>query len=58
LSFAAIALTIKVPRIADSKAQGVAVLAWGGALFLMYSFLLSIFRMKNAGYPFALPPFM
>ncbi|KAK0644408.1 dolichyl-diphosphooligosaccharide-protein glycotransferase [Cercophora newfieldiana] len=58
LSFAAIALTVKVPRIADAKAQGVAVLAWGGAMFLMYSFLLSIFRVKNGGYPFSLPPFM
>jgi len=58
LSFAAIALIIKVPRIADPKAQGVAVLAWSGVLFLMYSFLLSIFRIKNGGYPFSLPPFM
>ncbi|KAK0708403.1 gamma subunit-like protein [Lasiosphaeris hirsuta] len=58
LSFAAISLAIKVPRIADPKAQSVAVLAWGGVLFVMYSFLLSIFRIKNGGYPFSLPPFM
>jgi oligosaccharyltransferase complex subunit gamma len=24
----------------------------------MYSFLLSVFRIKNGGYPFSLPPFM
>jgi oligosaccharyltransferase complex subunit gamma len=47
-----------VPRIADSRAQKVAVFAWGGVLFLMYSFLLSVFRIKNGGYPFSLPPFM
>lgn len=58
LSFAAIALTVTVPRMSDPKAQGFAVLAWGGGMFLMYSFLLSIFRIKNAGYPFALPPLL
>ncbi len=44
--------------MADPKAQGIAVLAWGGVLVVMYSFLLSVFRMKNGGYPFSLPPFM
>ncbi|KAF4835994.1 Magnesium transporter protein 1 [Colletotrichum siamense] len=58
LAFCAISLTVKVPRIGDSKTQQVAVLAWGGVLFLMYSFLLSVFRIKNGGYPFSLPPFM
>ncbi|KAB8214765.1 hypothetical protein BDV33DRAFT_182179 [Aspergillus novoparasiticus] len=57
LSFATIALAMKVPRIADSKAQQVAVLIWGTVLFGMYSFLLSVFRAKNGGYPFFLPPF-
>ncbi|KAF4966143.1 hypothetical protein FSARC_6142 [Fusarium sarcochroum] len=58
LSFCAISLAIKVPRIADAKTQQVAVIAWGGVLFLVYSFLLSVFRVKNGGYPFSLPPFM
>jgi oligosaccharyltransferase complex subunit gamma len=58
LSFCSIALAVKVPRMEDSSSQKVAVLVWGGVLFIMYSVLLSIFRMKNAGYPFALPPFM
>ncbi|KAK7429667.1 oligosaccharyl transferase subunit ost3/OST6 [Neonectria magnoliae] len=58
LSFCAISLAVKVPRIADSKTQQVAVIAWGGVLFLVYSFLLSVFRIKNGGYPFSLPPFM
>jgi oligosaccharyltransferase complex subunit gamma len=48
---------LKVPRIVDPKSQNVAVLAWGGGLFIVYSFLLSIFRFKNGGYPFFLPPF-
>jgi len=57
LSFATITLAIKVPRIANAKTQQVAVIAWAAVLFLMYSFLLSIFRFKNGGYPFFLPPF-
>ncbi|KAH8596398.1 hypothetical protein B0O99DRAFT_651606 [Bisporella sp. PMI_857] len=57
LAFATISLAIKVPRISDPKTQQVAVLIWGAAIFLMYSFLLSIFRIKNGGYPFWLPPF-
>lgn len=57
LSFATISLALKVPRIADAKTQQVAVIIWGGVIFVMYSFLLSVFRIKNGGYPFWLPPF-
>lgn len=41
----------------DPKTQSVALLAWGGVMYFVYSFLMSIFRGKNPGYPFALPPF-
>ncbi|KAL4874195.1 hypothetical protein BDV12DRAFT_159312 [Aspergillus spectabilis] len=57
LSFSAIALAMKVPRIADNKSQQVAVVIWGAILLGTYSFLLSVFRAKNGGYPFFLPPF-
>lgn len=57
LSFATISLALKVPRIVDPKMQQVAVIIWGIVIFIMYSFLLSVFRMKNGGYPFWLPPF-
>ncbi|KAK4214674.1 OST3/OST6 family protein [Rhypophila decipiens] len=57
LSFAVISLALKVPRLADPKNQGIAVLAWSGVLYFMYAFLLSIFRVKNGGYPYSLPPF-
>ncbi|KAH8434735.1 OST3/OST6 family protein [Aspergillus melleus] len=57
LSFATIAIAMKVPRIADNKAQQVAVVIWGTVLLGMYSFLLSVFKAKNGGYPFFLPPF-
>ncbi|CZT14226.1 related to OST3-oligosaccharyltransferase gamma subunit [Ramularia collo-cygni] len=57
LSFATISLALKVPRIADQKSQQVAVFIWGGVILAVYSFLLSVFRMKNGGYPFWLPPF-
>ncbi|KAF2106270.1 hypothetical protein BDV96DRAFT_533987 [Lophiotrema nucula] len=57
LSFATISLALKVPRIADARAQQFAVFLWSGVLLCMYSFLLSVFRMKNSGYTFWLPPF-
>ncbi|KAK2762824.1 oligosaccharyl transferase subunit ost3/OST6 [Arachnomyces sp. PD_36] len=57
LSFAAIALALRVPRIEDAKTQQVAVIIWTTVLMGMYSFLLSTFRTKNGGYPFFLPPF-
>jgi len=58
LSFCAISLAVKVPRIADPKSQKVAAIIWGGVIFFTYSFLLSVFRLKNGGYPLSLPPFM
>lgn len=57
LSFATISLALKVPRISDPGYQQIAVLIWVGVVFLMYSYLLSVFRIKNGGYPFWLPPF-
>ncbi|QPG98156.1 hypothetical protein C2857_007317 [Epichloe festucae Fl1] len=58
LSFCTIALATKVPRMTNPKSQSVAVLIWGAAMFFIYSFLLSVFRIKNSSYPFSLPPFM
>ncbi|TWU71673.1 oligosaccharyl transferase subunit ost3/OST6 [Metarhizium rileyi] len=58
LSFCTIALATKVPRMTSAKSQSVAVLVWGAAMFFIYSFLLSVFRVKNSSYPFSLPPFM
>jgi len=57
LAFATISLALKVPRMTDPRAQQIAVIAWAGIILGMYSFLISIFRIKNAGYPFWLPPF-
>ncbi|KAI9740945.1 MAG: oligosaccharyl transferase subunit ost3/OST6 [Claussenomyces sp. TS43310] len=57
LSFATISLALKVPRISDPRTQQIAVIVWGGVIFAVYSFLLSVFRIKNGGYPFWLPPF-
>ncbi|MCJ1273401.1 oligosaccharyl transferase subunit ost3/OST6 [Puttea exsequens] len=57
LAFATIALALKVPRMSDPKMQQLAVFVWGGVMLGMYSFLMSVFRIKNGGYPFYLPPF-
>lgn len=58
MAFCAISLAAKVPRMDNPRAQQVAVIIWGGILLLTSSFFLNIFRIKNAGYPFSLPPFM
>ncbi|RKF61572.1 Magnesium transporter protein 1 [Erysiphe neolycopersici] len=57
LSFATISLALKVPRILDPISQQIAILAWSGVVFLTYSLLLNVFRIKNGAYPFWLPPF-
>ncbi|KAK7754018.1 oligosaccharyl transferase subunit ost3/OST6 [Diatrype stigma] len=57
LAVATTTLTIRVPRERDPKKQRVMIVAWGGVLYLTYSFLLYVFRFKNGGYPFKLPPF-
>ncbi|EME81387.1 uncharacterized protein MYCFIDRAFT_58906 [Pseudocercospora fijiensis CIRAD86] len=57
LAFATISLALKTPRIQDPQAQKLAVIVWGGVILVVYSFLLSVFRVKNGGYPFWLPPF-
>ena len=57
LSFATIALALKVPRMKDARTQQVAVIIWGTVIVVMYSFLMNVFRGKNQGYPFWLPPF-
>ncbi|KEY66720.1 hypothetical protein S7711_06768 [Stachybotrys chartarum IBT 7711] len=57
LSFCVISLAAKVPRLSDARSQQVAVIAWASVIFVLYSFLLSIFKIKNGSYPFQLPPF-
>ncbi|KAJ5121192.1 uncharacterized protein N7515_009153 [Penicillium bovifimosum] len=57
LSFATIVLALKVPRMEDVKGQQLAVVIWATVLFVTYGFLLSVFKAKNGGYPFYLPPF-
>ncbi|KAI1270617.1 OST3/OST6 family protein [Xylariaceae sp. FL1019] len=58
LAFATIALAVKAPRTQDPTMQQFMVIAWGAVLIIMYSYLMSVFRVKNGGYPFKLPPFM
>ncbi|KAK9418641.1 putative OST3/OST6 family protein [Seiridium unicorne] len=57
LSFMVIALILRAPRQADSKLQQAFVIAMSGGIFIIYGLLMSIFRIKNGGYPFGLPPF-
>jgi len=57
LSFATISLGLKVPRMKDARTQQIAAIIWASVIFGTYSFLMSVFRIKNGGYPFWLPPF-
>ncbi|KJZ72487.1 hypothetical protein HIM_08156 [Hirsutella minnesotensis 3608] len=58
MTFCTIALVTRVPRMENPQSQLVAALAFAAMLFVSNSFLLSVFRIKNSGYPFSLPPFM
>ncbi|POS77003.1 OST3/OST6 family protein [Diaporthe helianthi] len=58
LAFCAICLADKAPRVKGPKTQQSIVIAFSVLMLVLYSFLLSIFRIKNGGYPFALPPFL
>ncbi|TGZ83381.1 hypothetical protein EX30DRAFT_394601 [Ascodesmis nigricans] len=58
LSFCTINLALKMPQITDPGRQKVAVWAWSIVMLVTFSFLMNLFRQKNGGYPFKLPPFM
>ncbi|KAI8065484.1 hypothetical protein BC940DRAFT_304227 [Gongronella butleri] len=54
LSFAVIAMAKSVPRLEDKVRQRVGVYIWITCFFVIFSCLLSFFRIKNGGYPFQL----
>ncbi|KAF3939367.1 hypothetical protein ABW19_dt0206850 [Dactylella cylindrospora] len=56
LAFSTISLCLKMPRIESAAKQKVAVMVWNLVLLVLFSFLMSIFKMKNGAYPFFLPP--
>ncbi|PHH71682.1 hypothetical protein CDD82_6380 [Ophiocordyceps australis] len=58
LTFCTIGLTTRVPRMSSPQTQLIASLSWLIGMYLLNSFLLRVFRTKNNGYPFSLPPFM
>jgi oligosaccharyltransferase complex subunit gamma len=57
LAFCALSLGMKVARTVDPTKQKISVVVWNAILLCCFSFLLSVFRQKNGGYPFHLPPF-
>jgi len=56
LAFCAISLAMKMPRVTDPTKQKAGILIWNAVLLCTFSFLLGLFRQKNGGYPFYLPP--
>ncbi|KAF3492057.1 dolichyl-diphosphooligosaccharide-protein glycotransferase [Arthroderma uncinatum] len=57
LSLGTIALAMKAPRILDPQSQRVTIILWSAVTWVMYSFLISVFRVKNSSYPLSIPPF-
>ncbi|EJU05753.1 hypothetical protein DACRYDRAFT_62405 [Dacryopinax primogenitus] len=49
-----LALILLVPRIPSPIRQRASVYLWTGILFVLFSILISFFRIKNGGYPFKL----
>ncbi|KAI0797905.1 oligosaccharyl transferase subunit OST3/OST6 family [Abortiporus biennis] len=54
LASAFLMLTVITPYTQSPKRQKAQVYLWSIVIFIMYSVLISIFRVKNRGYPFKL----
>lgn len=55
LAFSAYTIAITVPSMSNDKTrQRIAAYLWIGIMLLMASVLVSIFHIKNPGYPFKL----
>ncbi|KAF9533002.1 oligosaccharyl transferase subunit OST3/OST6 family [Crepidotus variabilis] len=54
LSFSFLMLIMVVPYQKSPSRQRIQIYLWTGVIMIMYSVLVSIFRVKNRGYPFKL----
>jgi len=54
LGFSFFVLTVIVPRQQSPAKQRVQVYIWTGVIVVLYSVLVSLFKLKNRGYPFKL----
>jgi len=54
LGLSQIALIMLVPRILKPSQQRAAIYIWLAVCIVLYSVLMSLFKIKNAGYPFRL----
>lgn len=54
LAFSVVMLTMIVPYQTSPARQRLQVYLWSGVLMLIYSVLVTLFRVKNRGYPFKL----
>lgn len=54
LALSQIALIVLVPRTLKPTQQRLAIYTWCAVTVLLYSSLLSIFKLKNGSYPFRL----
>lgn len=49
LSFAVLMLTLVVPLQTSPQRQRLQVYLWSAVIFIIYSMLISLFRIKNKG---------
>ena len=54
LSASFLMLTLITPHQTSPSRQRLQVYLWSGVIFVMFSVLISLFRVKNRGYPFKL----
>ncbi|PPR08101.1 hypothetical protein CVT24_010562 [Panaeolus cyanescens] len=54
LAFSFLMLTLVVPYQSSPQRQRIQVYLWTGVIMIVYSVLVSLFRVKNRGYPFKL----
>lgn len=53
-AFCVISLIVSAPKFQEPQRQRFTIMVWTGTLFIIYSLLMSLFRLKNGGYPFKL----
>ncbi|CAO3649181.1 unnamed protein product [Cunninghamella blakesleeana] len=54
LAFAVVALSISIPKFDDAWRQRIGVYIWTVCFIVIFSCLISLFKIKNGGYPFKL----
>lgn len=52
LAMATVALAVFVPKIKDKQHQRISTYVWVMCIFIVFSGLMNLFKLKNGAYPF------